>query len=166
MKSTPHGGFTLIELMVTLAVAAILLSASAPSFVTLIDNNRAASAANDVLASLQFARSEAVKRAADVSLCTSSDGAGCIGGTDWKDGWIIFVDSNGNESRDAGEALLRVHDGFTAAVQIAGPAAARFRPAGNTPTTDPFAVTAGSAIARNVCMEASGRSAVRKGEAC
>lgn len=166
MKTAPHGGFTLIELMVTLAVAAILLSTAAPSFVMLIANNRAASAANDVLASLHFARSEAVKRAADVSLCPSSDGAGCIDGTSWADGWILFVDTNGNQSRDAGEELLRVHDGFAAAVQITGPTAARFRAAGNTPTTDPFAVVSGSATARNICMEASGRSAVRKGEAC
>jgi type IV fimbrial biogenesis protein FimT len=166
MKSTPHGGFTLIEMMVTLAVAATLLSAAAPSFVALIDDNRAAGAANDVLASLQFARSEAVKRAADVTLCPSSDGAGCSDGTDWKNGWIIFVDIDGNESRDTGEVLLRVHDAVAAAVHITGPTAARFRPAGNTPATTPFAIVAGSSTTRNICMEASGRSAVTKGEAC
>ncbi|WP_244857245.1 pilus assembly FimT family protein [Aromatoleum bremense] len=86
-------GFTLIEMMITLAVAAILLGLSVPSFKSLLENNRAASTANDLLASLQYARSEAVKRAKPAFLCPSTNGETCIDGdTDWHVGWIVVAD--------------------------------------------------------------------------
>ena len=83
-------GFTLIELMVTLAVAAIVLGIAVPSFNTQILNNRSIALGEDFATALNFVRSEAVKRGGRVSLCASSDGATCVG--NWVDGFIAFVD--------------------------------------------------------------------------
>ena len=72
-----QSGFTLVELMVTIAIAAILLGLGVPSFRTLIENNRIAAASNDVVTGLQFARSEAVKRALLVSFCGTTNQSTC-----------------------------------------------------------------------------------------
>lgn len=89
-------GFTLIELMVTIAVLAILLTIAVPNFQTFVMNSRMASQTNDLITALSLARSEAVKRAANVTVCASSDGATCTGG--WEAGWIVH-DSAGNVLR-------------------------------------------------------------------
>ncbi len=90
-KDTDHSGFTLIELIVTLAVFAIILLIAVPSYRDLILNNRGASQINDLVASLSYARSEAIKRGVSVSACSSNDGGTCNGGSDWSQGWIIGV---------------------------------------------------------------------------
>lgn len=90
-KDTDHSGFTLIELIVTLAVFAIILLIAVPSYRDLILNNRGVSQINDLVAGLNYARSEAIKRGISVSVCASSDGATCNAGSDWSQGWIIGV---------------------------------------------------------------------------
>ncbi|MHB0975085.1 MAG: GspH/FimT family pseudopilin [Thiobacillus sp.] len=87
MTDASKRGFTLIELLVTLAVAAILLTVAVPNFQMFVVNNRMASQANDIITALNMARSEAVKRAANVKVCASSDGASCTG--TWAQGWIV-----------------------------------------------------------------------------
>lgn len=88
--SRAHKGFTLVELMVTLAVTAIVLGIAIPSFNTQILNNRSIALGEDLATALNFARSEAVKRAGRVSICASEDSETCTG--EWKDGFIVFVD--------------------------------------------------------------------------
>ncbi len=90
------GGFTLLELMFTLTVAAILLGVGVPSFIDTIRNNRAATNINELSNAFAIARNEAIRRGANITVCRSSDGATC--GADWADGWIVFVDGAASDT--------------------------------------------------------------------
>ncbi|SRR5579875_624736 len=86
----PHAaGFTLIELMVTITVAAILMAVAVPAFRSFLQNDRLLTEANLLVASLNLARSEAIKEDADVWVCASSDGLTCSGVANWTQGWIV-----------------------------------------------------------------------------
>lgn len=99
-------GFTLSELMVTLTLVAILCSIGVPSFRNVTTGNRLSAEVNALLGDLQLARAEAIREGAAVVVCASSDGATCSGSTEWKSGWIVWNDPNGNGSIDTGEAVL------------------------------------------------------------
>lgn len=94
-------GFTLIELMVVIAVLAIVLGVAIPSFTQQIRNNGSTALSSEFQAALGFARSEAVKRSSRVSVCPSSDGSNCLTADDWKKGWIVFVDNAPSDSTAA-----------------------------------------------------------------
>lgn len=131
-------GFSLIEAMVTLAIAAIVLSVGVPSFQSYIQNSRQATAINDLATALQLARSTAITRRVRVTACKSNDGASCrtggSGSGDWSQGWIIFTDPTNAGTVDAGEELLRVHGalGGNATLVGTGPTVNRvsFKPQG------------------------------------
>ena len=86
MQNAPHFSlsFTLVELLITLAIAAILLGLSIPSFTALISSNRLSSSANKWITTLNYARSEAIKRNQQVVVRKTS--------TNWEQGWQVFVD--------------------------------------------------------------------------
>lgn len=96
-------GFTMIELMITVALLAIALSLGTPYIRDAVMNMRMTAQANDLMADLALARSEAVKRNVSVLLCTSTNGTTCSGNS-WADGWIVFPDANGNGQQDTGAA--------------------------------------------------------------
>ncbi|MBY6191835.1 GspH/FimT family pseudopilin [Microbulbifer agarilyticus] len=84
-------GLTLIELLVTMTVFAVVVGIAIPSFNSMVQNTRSATLGEEILGALQYARSEAIKRGERVTLCGSSDGTDCDGG--WADNWIVVVDT-------------------------------------------------------------------------
>jgi type IV fimbrial biogenesis protein FimT len=82
-------GFTMVELMVTLLLLAILLGIAVPSFRDASLSSRLTGYANDLVAGVQIARSEAIKRNLSVTLCASEDGATCAEDVGWEVGWIV-----------------------------------------------------------------------------
>ena len=113
-------GFTLAELLVTLAVMAILLAIGFSGLGTAATSMRLTSASNLLLSHIHYARSEAIKRNSRVVLCKSSDGAACTGAGGWEQGWIIFHDANNNGARDGAEALLQREAPLTGNLKFTG----------------------------------------------
>ncbi|MHA6914994.1 GspH/FimT family pseudopilin [Ralstonia pseudosolanacearum] len=99
-------GFTLVELVIVIAIVAILVMFAAPSFQSTIQSARTTIEVNSLVSDLQFARSEAIKRGQPVSLCVSSDGATCLGSNKWQAGWIVFNDVNGSGAIDSSSDVV------------------------------------------------------------
>lgn len=95
-------GFTLIELMLGIAVLGILLGIGVPAYQGMIRQNRLAAQTNELLAAAAMARSEAVKRGTTVSICplVTENGVVCAGAAVWTNGWLLFSDENGNGGYD------------------------------------------------------------------
>ena len=101
-------GFSLIELVCTVAISGVLLTQAIPSFTDLIRTNHLTTQSNHFIAAINYARSEAIKRNERVFICVRS-GMQCSVSSDWEKGWLVFVDRNGNRVADVGEAV-RVFD--------------------------------------------------------
>ncbi len=110
-------GFTLIELLVTLTVAAVLATIAAPNFSQFVRDTRMTSATNSMVAALNLARSDAVKRGARVNLSSVS------GNTNWSAGWTMYEDTDASGAQDAGEDDIRIGDPVTAPLTVTGSAA-------------------------------------------
>lgn len=100
--------FTLLELIVTLAIVGVLAAFAAPNMGTIIRNHRITTLTNEVLTEIKLARSEAIKRGTSVAICTAdglNNPLACNNTKDWRDGRAVYVDSNSNGTNDAGEAF-------------------------------------------------------------
>jgi len=152
-------GFTLIELMVTIAVMAILLMVAVPSFKEATLGSKLGSYANSLVAGAHLARSEAIKRSAPVTLCVSSNGTSC-GTGGWEQGWIVrATDGTVIQSQQALPAGLKV-------TETGGLASLVFNPSGVGATSATFTVCRATPTVggqeRVVSVSLTGRPSVTK----
>jgi len=106
-------GFTLVELMVTVTLVAILASSAYPHLYTFVINNQVRAQVNSLLTDLNYTRLEAIRSGNHGLMCASNNGKSCShSADDWHRGWIVFQDRNNNRQRDSEEALLRVREPF------------------------------------------------------
>lgn len=109
-----QSGFTMTELMVTVAIVAILLSIGVPSFRYVTNSYRMSAEVNSLLGDMMFARAEAIKEGQPIVVCTSSTGTTCSGSNSWQNGWIVFQDLNNNGQVDLpAENVLHIQAAFT-----------------------------------------------------
>ena len=112
MNKNNHG-FTLIELVVTMAVVSIVLLTGIPALNQMTSSNRFVTQINSISGSLALARSESIKQSNSITLCGSTDGAACDT-PNWELGWIIFSDVNNNATLDsATDTMLKIVDKFS-----------------------------------------------------
>lgn len=128
-----QAGVTMVELMIVVAIAAILATIAAPSFSDFINNTRLTSTMTQLTSDLNRARSEAIKRNSWVLVCARSSNTAC--GTNWANGWLVCHDSEPNGVCDDGTAAspnpIVVHQALNANLTLTGSAASvRFNPSG------------------------------------
>lgn len=109
-RNTTAQGFTLVEMMVVIAILGVLISIAAPNLLELLAVTRLETAADELVADVLFARSESASRGARVAICPQSTGSATTCGTsatEWANGRLVFVDLDGDGGADAGEPLLQ-----------------------------------------------------------
>jgi prepilin-type N-terminal cleavage/methylation domain-containing protein len=158
-----HQGFTLIELLTTIMVVGILAAIAMPAFTSFVQNDRDTGQVNSLVASFNYARSEAVKRASPngVIVCSSTDGQTCTG-TPWSGGWIALYQ---DLVTPANTTVLQAVPALSGTNQLtaAGPTpfGITFASSGlvSAPLTIKICDVRGGAFARDVEVNATGRVA-------
>lgn len=122
-----YSGFTLVELLIVIALAAIMVAMGMPHFGEMVKDNRRAAEVNRFVSSLNLARTEALKRRTTVTVCKTSAPLAvtpdCDVAASWEDGWLIFVNLDGDDSPaavDGGETVLRVSDAIGNDITLTG----------------------------------------------
>ena len=157
MRNRLATGFTLLELITTLAVGAITLGIGVPIMGGLINGNKVTGQINELRGALALTRSEAIRRNTDVVMCKSADGHSCTSDSNWENGWIIFEDPNRNRKRDPKESILGVHSELTNGHTLAYRGTGSFnhvtyKPDGGTHTNGTFTLCAPDAPERSKAL--------------
>ncbi len=114
-----HSGFTLVELLTTVAIFTTLLSLAIPEFRSMAERNQIATAHNAFLSTIHFTRSEAIKRGNNVIICKWDNiQATCDSARSWQSGWAVFDDKNGNNSKDTNEDIIHIHKALPSNIQM------------------------------------------------
>lgn len=109
-------GFNLIELMVVIAIGAILTGIGVSSYRYVTYSNRVSTEVNSLLGDLMLARSEAIKQGVNVYVCPLATGPTCAtNSSSWQNGWMVFADVDGSTDYNTGDVLIRVQKAFTKA---------------------------------------------------
>lgn len=164
-----HGGFTLIELMVTVAIVAILAMAAAPSMSDFVIRNRSSATSNEFIGSVLRARNEAASRNSCVTMCVSSNGSSCAAATEtaWGNGWIVFRNPACDASvvsPPAADDLVLATSALTADYSLTGPGGLIFFSATGQPRpadVGAFSVryqTSTRSSNRTICVSPLGRT--------
>lgn len=134
LRNSQQGGFTLVEVLVVIAIIGILAGLAVPSFNGLIANTSISRAVNGFIVDTSFARGEGMRRGGNVTICRTSNPLAitpvCSGGDGlavggWMEGWVVFQDLNGNGVFNNGDAVLRVEEALSGV--------GNFLPTGGTP---------------------------------
>jgi len=154
-------GFSLFELLYVIAVAGVLAAIAVPSFSAVVSDSRRTAALNAVVGAIQFARSEAIKRAEEIVLCKTGGASKCTSGGGWETGWLVFVnlDRDSPPKLDANEPLIQQHGALPLARITANRDAFTFRPFSRASTngTVVYCDSRGAPAARAVIVSTSGR---------
>jgi type IV fimbrial biogenesis protein FimT len=170
--ATKNNGFTLFELLVTLAIASILLSVGVPSFREAVADSRMVQDSNVFVASINLARSSAVRYQRSSTICPSDDFRAavptCSDSTDWSRGWIVWVDKDRDNSTDAGE-ILAVQEPLNASNSFVASIATQFsynaRGFGASPADDlALCDNRSGEMGRSIRVNNAGRAAVTRQE--
>lgn len=170
MGTSRQRAVSLLDMLVTLAVAGTLTALAVPAFNQWTARTRITTQVNRLLTDLHLARSEAIKRGQPVVVCKSRDGRRCSGGGAWHHGWVVFVDSNHNHLMEPDESVLRVQGaqvGVETHLNASGSGALRnhylgFRPDGMSGKrgTFTFCDPTAPALARSIIIYWTGRARV------
>lgn len=120
MAARAARGFTLVEMLVAMAVFGVLLAVAVPSFQSVWTSVRMSAATNEFLGTLRLARTNALSRNRTVVMCVSSDAQRCDSRADWHAGWMVFVDDNQNGVRDGESEQVILTRGALDGVRIIG----------------------------------------------
>jgi type IV fimbrial biogenesis protein FimT len=111
-------GFTLIEMMIAMALAVLLFGVALPALSHGLEAARALDARADLLTSLTLAANKASLTGTRAVLCPSADGRRCLGSADWSEGWIVFLDTDGDREMGSRDALLQHADALAGKVRL------------------------------------------------
>ena len=113
-----YHGFTLIELIIVLAISGILLGLAVPSFSQMLARNQQTAQLYTLFHHHQYARSEAIKTNSRVLLCKSSDGQQCTKESEWSDGWIIFSDRDNDKKISLNERVIHIQQALPVSLSL------------------------------------------------
>lgn len=151
-------GFTLVELMITIALVAILAAIAVPAFNELTLGSKLRSQANELAAGALLARSEAIKRNQTATLCASSNGTSCTGS--WADGWIVISSGTVITKHASASTGFHINSGVTSII---------FQPTGVGSTSTTLTICRATPSVgvqeRKVTISASGRAKVSREDA-